>query len=51
MSTIIDSSIRPARGRRAVTVAGAALVVASTMVPSACEDQDGTPVAISPHGT
>ncbi|WP_157170753.1 hypothetical protein [Nocardia araoensis] len=44
MSTIIDSSVRPVR-RRAVTVAGAALVVASALLLSACQDEDGTPVA------
>ncbi|MEU1545134.1 hypothetical protein [Nocardia sp. NPDC005745] len=50
MSTTIDSSIRPVR-RRAVTVAGAALVVVSAMLLSACEDKDGTPVAASPTPT
>ncbi|WP_157106539.1 hypothetical protein [Nocardia arthritidis] len=46
MSTTIDSSIHPVR-RRAVIVAGAALVVVSAMLLSACEDKDGTPVAVS----
>ncbi|MEU1994994.1 hypothetical protein ABZ511_11125 [Nocardia gamkensis] len=50
MSTTTDSSIRPVR-RRAVTVAGAALVVVSAMLLSACEDKDGTPVAVSPTPT
>ncbi|MEV6253677.1 hypothetical protein AB0L97_10515 [Nocardia sp. NPDC051911] len=45
MSTITDSSVRPVR-RRAVTVAGAALVVASALLLSACQDEDGTPVAV-----
>ncbi|MFI2282857.1 hypothetical protein [Nocardia beijingensis] len=45
MSTIFDSSVRPVR-RRAVTVAGAALVVASALLLSACLDEDGTPVAV-----
>ncbi|MFE7741476.1 hypothetical protein [Nocardia sp. NPDC057455] len=47
MSTTIDSSVRPVR-RRAVTVAGAALVAVSAMFLSACEAKDGTPVAVSP---
>ncbi|MGW4716808.1 hypothetical protein [Nocardia sp. NPDC004260] len=45
MSTITDSSVRPVR-RRAVTVAGAALVVASALLLSACQDEDGIPVAV-----
>jgi hypothetical protein len=34
-----------------VTVAGAALAVVSAMLLSACEDKDGTPVAVSPTPT
>ncbi|WP_281874832.1 hypothetical protein [Nocardia sputorum] len=45
MSTTNDSFIRPVR-RRAVTVAGATLVVASALLLSACQGEDGTPVAV-----
>ncbi|MEU2043790.1 hypothetical protein [Nocardia niwae] len=45
MSTTIDSFAHPVR-RRAVTVAGATLVVASALLLSACQDEDGTPVAV-----
>ncbi|WP_159845031.1 hypothetical protein [Nocardia sp. CY41] len=47
MSTTIDLFARPVR-RRAVTAAGATLVVASALVLSACQGEDGTPVAIPP---
>ncbi|MGQ4619918.1 hypothetical protein [Nocardia sp. R7R-8] len=45
MSTTIHSSVRPVR-RRAVTVAGAALIAASVLLLSACQDEVGTPVAV-----